>query len=325
MLIPIREALGKNPAYPLIDMLVLSHSSLSTFRSCTRKFEFRQMYGTPSGKEEKYAGDVGNAIHRGFETWLMTGNEKKAVIAFGLAFPYAEEYLKSGNAARSMEAAYSTLMQLVRSEKLREFEVAQINTKMGLKYAVEVPFAIRIVGAPLPIPVYYVGFIDCVLYNHIYDRYIATDLKTTRVNSLDPSALYEFDEQTVPYGIILEHALGKPVDEFDTAYFHCYIDLLESKFNNYTYTKTREHVQDWYRGVCDDITRMAKYYNDAWWPRAISGNTCMAFNSVCFHKDYCTYREPEQIGRMIGGEVRKTLFSTGDVPWIEAELNFLGG
>lgn len=325
VLLPMDLAIAKSTSYPLVDMLVLSYSSLSTFRSCARKFEFRQLYGTPPKGDDNYAGDVGKAIHNGFGQWLVTGNERKAVVAFGRSFPYDEEFLKPGNGARSMEAAYSTLMQLIRSDKLRQYEVAQINTKMGLQYAVEVPFAIRIVGAPIPIPVYYVGFIDCVLYDHIHDSYIATDLKTTRQHFQDPSALYEFDEQTVPYGIILEHALGKPIDEFETMYFHCFIDLLESTFNTYPYTKTREHVHDWYRGLCDDIARMGKYYEGAWWPRAIKGDTCMSYNKVCFHKDYCTYRDPAQITRMIGGEVRKNLFSTGEEPWIVAELQYLGG
>jgi len=324
-LIPIRQAIetARNPMYPAMEMLVLSHSSLGVFDSCERKMEFRQFFGTPLVKEDSYPGDVGNAIHRGFGEWLITEDEDKAIMAYALKFPFAQEFSKPSNSQRSFEAGVSTLLALTNHGFLRQHQIVKINTlDKGVQYGVEVPFAFHITGAPFPFPVYFVGFIDCVLYNHITGRFIVTDLKTTRMNMDDPTALYQYDQQTIPYGVILEHLLNKPIREFETAYLHCYIDLLEPKVRLLEYTKSEQDLLDWKLSLFNKIDRMAHSYKTGMFMRASHGTTCMSYNRACYFHDVCMHREHRVLQMIVGGEPRKELFSTGEKPWVIAELPY---
>lgn len=311
--------------YP-IKQLVLSHSTRSSGRSCMRKLEFAKMYGDSKLlRDESFAGTVGNCLHDGFQEFLINRNETMAHIAMMRRFPYDLEYQESANSSRSLEACYATLAAMVRSPVVEKYELVHIKDAKGIiRPAVEVPFAFRLLNTPMEIPVWFVGFIDAILYNPLADTYIVDDIKTTRQYITDMSARYEFDEQTVPYGIVLEHILGRSIDQFDVSYLSVFIDLMEPKVSLIPFTKTREHINDWMRGLADDVQRIAKYHAQGWFPRATNGDTCMAFKRPCHFIEYCSYREPEMIQRMIGGVPREGLFHDDQEPWIVADLD-LGG
>lgn len=325
-LLPIRHSIqiARNPNFNL-DMLVLSHSTRSAFRSCARKLEFRQFYGeSPYMKEDNYAGSVGTALHRGLAAWLETGDETKAITAFLLAFPYHLEYI-GYNSQRSLEACYNTLMALMESNQLRPYDIAKIRLKTGEeKFCIEVPFALEITGTPLPFPVWFVGFLDEILYNEIEDRYVVVDLKTTRQKFDDLGSKYTFDEQCIPYAIVLEHALGRQIDELEVSYLSAYIDLMKPNVEMFPFKKTKDDVHDWHRGLCDDIARIAKYYRDGWFPRATNGDTCISWNRKCQFMDECSYRNADTLKKIIQGTIRTNLFSTGEIPWITASLAYVG-
>ena len=310
----------------VIDMLVLSHSSRESFRSCARKLEFRQFYGyNLSREEDNFAGSVGNALHRGLATWLTTYDETKALWSVLHSFPYDQEYLQAYNADRSLEACVATMEALIHSGLLLSYEIAKIKLADGrIVDCVEVPFAIQITGTPLSIPVCFVGVIDCILYDRVHDRYVVVDLKTTRQRLNDMAVRFEFDEQVIPYAIVLEHALGREIEELDISYFSVFIDLLKPQPQMFPVKKTGIFIQDWHRGLCDDIERIAKYYNMAWFPRATGGNTCLSYNKRCFWYDECHYRDHETIKSIIQGEPRKMLFRDGQEPWITTSLPYIG-
>lgn len=315
--------------YPIV-MLVLSHSSRESFRSCARKLEFRQFYGESQAREEdNFAGNVGNALHRGLAAWLTTYSETKAMMAMLQSFPYDEEYLKSYNSDRSVEACVATMDHLLQSGLLLSYEIAQIKLADGrIVPCIEVPFAIRITGAPLAIPVWFVGFIDCILYDRMHDRYVVVDLKTTRWKLNDMFVKFQWDEQVIPYGIVLEHALGRSIEELDVSYFSVFIDLQKPTSEMFPVKKTQQDIHDWHLGLCDDIERIAKYYNGAWWPRATGGSTCLSYNRKCQYFGECQYREPSVIRGILQGEPRRTLFrpqKDGKViePWITTSLSFI--
>jgi hypothetical protein len=157
----------------------------------------------------------------------------------------------------------------------------------------------------------------------VEDRYLVTDIKTTRKNIMDYSARGEFDEQTVPYGIVLEHLLGKEINEFKVSYLSAYIDLLEPKISMYPFTKGEEDIFDWHRGLCEDVDRMARYYTTKWWPRATNGEICFSFNKACWFLEYCSNRDPEIADSMIGGKLQKSLFHDGQEPWVVAQIPYL--
>jgi hypothetical protein len=310
--------------YP-VERIVLSHSSRSSLRRCSRIFEFSKLYGDSEEKEEAFAAEVGKALHAGSQEYFISKDEKKAVMKFLLSYPHELEFTKAENHYnRSLEACYATLMELLRSPIFDRYELVYINTRFDdRRPAIEVPFAIEITNSPFAIPVWFVGFIDAILYDRVNDNYLVTDIKTTRVRLTDYSMRYEFDEQTVPYGIILEHILGRKIEEFRVSYLSAFIDLTEPKVTMYPFIKTQAHIDDWYRGLCDDITRISKYYREEFFPRATSGDTCLSFNRACYFADYCTHRDPRIITRLLKNNLREELFHDGQQAWVEAKLEYV--
>lgn len=310
--------------YPLKN-LTLSHSSRSSFRRCARLLEFGKFYGDSNEREEAFAAECGTALHIGFQNYLINRNESQAVFAFILAYPHHLEFARPENHYnRSLEACYATLMELLRSPILDRYELVYIKTKFGdTKPGIEVPFAIEITNSPFPLPVWFIGFIDAILYDKHNDVYLVDDIKTTRIKITDYSARYEFDEQTVPYAIILEHILGKPITELQVSYLSAYIDLVDAKVSMYNFIKTQDHIQDWYRGLCEDIGRISNYYKKEWFPRTTNGETCFSWNRPCYFNDYCSHRDPVAIQSMMGGVVRERLFHDGKEPWIVAKLEWI--
>lgn len=310
-------------SYPLKN-LTLSHSSRSSFRRCARLLEFGKFYGDSSEREEAFAAECGTALHVGFQNYLIYREENRAVFAFLLAYPHHLEFMRPENHYnRSLEACYATLMELLRSPILDQYELVYINTRFGdTRPAIEVPFAIELTNSPIDLPTYFIGFIDAILFDKYSGTYLVDDIKTTRVRITDYSARYEFDEQTVPYAIILEHILNQPINELRVSYLSAYIDLTEAKVSMYNFTKTQDHIQDWYRGLCEDIGRIAKYYKKEWFPRATNGDTCFSYNRACYFNDYCSSRDPKIITRMLNNKVREGLFPENKEPWIMAQLEW---
>lgn len=307
-----------------IEQIVLSHSARSTRKNCDRKFEFRYMFGEAPTRDNDYAADCGKALHAGYQSYLKHQDVSKAVWDFMITFPVETEFARPNQAQRSMEACYSTLQAMIHSKFNNQYELVQILVDGKPQFAIEVPFAIEITGAPFEKPIWYVGFIDAILYDRYSDTYIVVDIKTTRQYLSDYSARYEFDEQCVPYGIVLENLLGKKIEQFDVAYLSAYIDLLEPVVNMYTYTKTRDHLVDWHRGLCEDVSSIIKHVQRGWFPRATNGEACISFNRKCQHTDYCSYRNIEALKHLLEGTPRKTLFEDKNVkPWATLELPFL--
>lgn len=310
--------------YP-VDKLVLSHSTRSSFRRCARLLEFNKLFGDSNEREDSYAASCGSAMHAGFQDYLINKDEDQAIMKFMEVFPFNLEYGKPENQNRSLEACYITLMGMINSTVLDEYELIHIKTQLPgnpVLPAIEVPFAIEIVNSPMPIPVWFVGFIDVILYGKYKQNYLVNDIKTTRINIVDYSVRYEFDEQTVPYGLILEHILARKIAEFDVSYLSAYIDLMDSKSTMYPFTKSEEHINDWYRGLCDDIGRISGYYKKQWFPRATNGDTCFSYNKPCWFANECSNRDPAITAKLVGGNIRKGLFHDNKVPWVTVKLEW---
>lgn len=309
--------------YP-IKRLVLSHSSRSTYKRCERQFEFSKMYGDPVRKQEAFAAGVGKALHAGTQEFLSSGDENKACMALLTNFPYETEFEKYDNVGRGLEACFASLMNMISAVGDR-YELVHIKTQLPgnpVKPAIEVPFAFEIVNAPLPIPVYFVGFIDAILKDKVEKTILVNDIKTHRLAADDLSPRYQFDEQTVPYGIVLEHILGRKITEFDVSYLSAYIDLLNPKSQFLPFTKTEESTHDWYKGLCEDIARIGRSYRETWFRRSTDGSVCYSFNKPCWFANECSIRDPAIISRILDTNIRETLFHDDQLPWITAKLEF---
>lgn len=311
--------------YPA-NKLVLSHSTRSSFRRCCRLLEFNKLFGDGERDDEMFAAEVGKALHAGFQHYMIHKDESNAVFEMMVNYPHHLEHIKPENHYnRSLEACYFTLMTMIAQNSLDNLELVHVKTQLPgnpIMPGVEVPFAFEIIGAPLPIPVWFVGFMDMILYDKYKDRYLVSDIKTHRINASDMSAKYQFDEQTVPYGIILEHILGREIEEFDVNYNSVYIDMTDAKASPYEFTKTKENVDDWYRGLCEDIGRIGKYYENQWFPRATNGDTCFSWNKPCWFFNECSNRDPAISARLVGGANRPGLFHDDQLPWVTVKLEW---
>lgn len=318
--------------YPLRH-LILSHSTTSSYRSCARKLEFRKFFGTKQveldewgNPVDNHAADCGKCLHTGFQDYLVNLDEERAIYRMALEYPMRSEPMQP-NDYRSLEACYATLMTMIRSPVVGRYELIQIAVKdkngvVTNRPAVEVPYVIEFTNVPLSIPVYHVGLIDAIFYDRVDDCYIVVDIKTHRDNTTDLSLRYEFDEQTIPYGLILEHILGHKIEEFTVAYMSCFVDITEAKVGMYKFNKSKEHIKDWFIGQCVDIKHIAWYMENQWFPRATNGSTCMAFRKRCGHAEVCTYRDPNTLSRIIEGNPRETFFHDGKEPWITVQIPF---
>lgn len=311
-----------------IKSLAISHSSRSMGRSCWRKFEMRKFY-LHEGRDKTFAADVGTCLHTGYQTWLKTHDQDEAVIDMMLDYPVEDFFDDTKNRDRTIEACYATLMNMIAVDQMKNYELATIKALDGKEYpAIEVPFEIELVDFKLDndVPVSYTGWIDAILYDRSRDMYMVVDVKTHRQNYDDLTAKYEYDEQCLPYGLVLENILGRPVGEFEVYYFSCYIDLLKPKAQFYPFIKTRDMIFDWAQGLYYDLRQLRQFYETGWFPRATSGDTCFAYGRPCQFFNECVYRDHEVLKQIVtekNSKVAPAENRRGEWnPWIKIPLKF---
>jgi len=309
--------------------LQLSHSSRSI--SCDRKFEFRKLY--PRGHSwESLPGEVGHCLHEAYQVYAITGDIEAALIALMLRYPI---HLNDDPAnGRSLEACYATFMAMRDNIKLQEYQIATINCIDGVERpAVEVPFKINITDTYLDqdnkqIPISYIGFIDIILFHILTNEYMTMDIKSTRDwaanedhNSLLPK--FTFDEQVLPYGLVLEHMLGRIIKGYKVNYLSCFIDIQKPNIVNYPFDKTQLDIQDFLIGLKLDISR----YQQSWkakWFRRTKGSCLDRYGKQCEYFKHCHIRNKKTILNMVFNKDMKLVERVHE-PWIEFNLDLNAG
>lgn len=285
--------------------LFISHSSQKLLHSCARKFEFRKMFNHPK-RQSSLKAELGKALHRGFQDYLIHKDEEKATFEYMLAYPM--HLCDNDNDSSSIQSGYATLQSIIHAVPLQEYEVAEIKCIDGItRPAIEVPFEIILEGYSLSeeenYTVSYTGYIDAILFNKREGTYVVVDVKTTQWKLPDFTPLYQFSEQCVPYGLVLEYMKGTPIDNFQIKYLSCQIDILNPNIQMYPFDKDKTDIEDWFRGLIIDLNLIKMYRSMSWYPRTGGGNTCIAFNRKCEFFDICLARDPDIIRQMIEGEI----------------------
>lgn len=306
-----------------LDHLRLSYSSIATFRSCARKLEFKKFYPL-TARDESVDTGVGHALHAGYQNYLIHRDRDQAIFAMMLDYPI---HLNSNPThVKSVEACYPTLNAMMDTGAFTEYEIATVKCLDGeTRPAIEVPFQIDLTGFNLanndftdtPIPVIYVGFIDAILYDKIRDEYIVIDIKSTRWHLNDMTAVYHFDEQCIPYAIVLERILGHALNSLTVKYMSVFVDITKPKVTSYEFIKNKTDVEDWARGLLVDLQTIKMYYNMQWFKR--NSNGCVAFNRVCQFFEVCNLRDQETITEYLTlgqPEIKEMPFE----PWIKLEM-----
>lgn len=300
-----------------LTQLRLSHSSRRTFHSCARKLEFRKFHPSMS-RDESLDGEVGHALHEGYQHYLIHKDRDAAMFAMLQRYPV---HLNSNPSnSKSVEACYPTLNSMIDSGAFLEYEIAEIKCLDGeVRKAIEVPFQIDITGFDLGngISVIYVGYVDAILYDKILDEYLVIDIKTTRWNLDDFTPVYHFDEQCIPYAIVLERILGRSLDNLTVKYISVYIDIEKPKVTPYEFRKTRADIEDWARGLLVDLQLIKMYYQMGWFKR--NSNACVTFGKVCPHFSLCNTRDSNAIDKYLtlGQE---PYVEEAIIPWIKLDM-----
>lgn len=221
-----------------INSLRLSESSRNVLRSCPRKLEFRKFY-MHSRRDESLPAGAGTALHAAYQNWLVHKDFELACWQLLLHYPFKFEHNPMKD--RSVQACYATLKAMTEFSQYGQYELAYINVNGENRPGIEVPFQINIANFSLDdsrfVPVTYVGFIDVVFYDIITGDFVVLDIKTHRNNMDDITAVYKFQDQCLPYAMVLERALNHPIDMLDVRYMSCYIDTLEPQIRDYSFIK----------------------------------------------------------------------------------------
>lgn len=311
---------NKHNNFPALKELRLSYSSLTTYETCARKLEFKKFYSIP-GENVSLAGEVGHALHDGWQDYIIHGDREHAIGAMMLSYPIHLNDDPSHD--RSLEACYATLNAMIDSTQLLEYEVAEIHCLDGqIRKGVEVPFRIDIKNFSLSddeyIPVYFVGFIDLILRHRIDGTFTTTDIKTHRLKPHDLTAKYMYDDQCIPYGLVLERALGQEIESFFTRYYSVYVDIQKPHCKLYKFPKNKNDIHDWARGFYIHLQNIKTYYQLGWFPR--NGNSCMSWNRPCEFFDTCNSRDPGVIEMEIASKFKNPYQDRYTEPWIHVEL-----
>ena len=308
-----------------LDKLELSHSSRMLGGSCWRKLEFRKFYNS-SRFEESMATGSGTALHAGIQNYVVSKDKDEAIFEMMMAYPI--QFQKSPMDARSIETAYGTQMKAMESDKLGEWEVAMVEHPTdGLIPAVEIPFCLRIAELPWyedgkPIQIDFIGYIDLIMYNKLEDQYAVWDIKTTTKDAA-VSDMFKFDEQCLPYGLVLQALLGLDYTRgFEVGYWTQYMHILEGREQLYTAIKDGTDVQEWLTGYMIDLYAIRQFYQMGWFPRRSSG--CSQWNRNCSYMDFCESRDANTIENMIAADNVNYKKSDRAEPWIVVDLQVEG-
>lgn len=302
----IDEVKNYSARYPL-EELRLSHSTMQTYQSCPRKFEFSKLYNNPK-YEESTATRCGTALHEGFQTYLIERNVDSAIWKMMLAYPW--EHGISPMKDRSAESCYATLIEMIDKFDANRYELAYIQDSNGNNIpCVEVPFRIDFKGHRLLVkdaqgniakecPVYYVGYMDLVVYDKELGEFLVIDIKTTTDKSEDQSAKFAFSNQCTPYSLVIDKILGLPKGSLKVGYFVAGISSSEPKAQMFTFYKSEDDLKDWAVDMEVSLMNIETNTANAYFPRC-GGASCVAYGRRCKYFDLCHSRDNDYIMRSL--------------------------
>ena len=310
--------------FPEFDVLEVSHSSRGSLSSCPRKLEFRKMYAS-SRRDETQATGSGKAMHEAFQSWIVDKDVDKGL--WQLISNYPIQYQKTPMDANSLEGCIGTYLHSVKSDLFNEWEIAYVVKPDGEKVpAVEVPFNLRMqvdfFNTGRLVWVNYIGYIDLVMYNRIEDRYAVWDIKTTTKDG-DFVTQFNFDEQCLPYGLVLQKLLGLDYARgYEVGYWVTKLHAVEPYEKLLTFTKDGAGVAEWLRGYLLDIYMLQTYHKLGFFPR--HGGNCSSWNRRCQFFDLCDSRDYNYLETMIGMENAELEGSDRPEPWVVIDLEVAG-
>jgi len=300
--------------YPL-DVLEISHSTLNTYQSCPRKLEFSKFYGY-NVYGESLASSGGLAIHEAVGVYLATKSKQKAI--FKLLTDYPIHLCTNPLWDWSLESTYAALLSIISFlDSKPELELATIQGKP----AIEVPFLINIDhGLADFLRVVYRGYIDFVFFDRIHNNYFVIDLKNSARKIKDFTPVFQYDNQCVPYGLVLQRALDKQINSLQVNYLIQPVSLTPKQPQWLEFEKTKLDIEEWAQDLLMDLNNIKIYYQTQWFPRRSNG--CFAYNRQCKFYNLCGARNIHTIKTMLLGMQKPEIRPFN--PWITLDLELRG-
>lgn len=283
----IDKATGK----PIVE---LSHSGLSTFNSCPKKFAFRKMIvNFNEERESPVAAAVGTAMHEGLQEFMRSRSMDKALEALVLHHPIE---IGTANAAQySVEATLLTFKHVLEESPLADYDLAYFRKGDVTIPGTEVAFLVIIELEHL---IFHVrGFIDLVLQELNGSSFFAVDIKTTTAQSADKmEAKYKWDWQLTSYGIPLNALLGdRP--KFRTGILGVIQSDRDPDFRFPNYVRDSSDSDEYIYYLIDSCKRIQTYYMANQFPRG--PNSCIAYNRICPYHTLCSANTLEKMQMLV--------------------------
>ena len=253
----------------------LSHSTLEIFQTCERKFQIERLLQTDTVRDQSADLSLGTAYGVGAASYLVHRDPVKALYDTWLAYwPEIETEKKSvPHVIQCMIKTFPVLDNI-----MQDYEVLTIHGKP----AVELSFRIN-----LSPEYYYVGYIDFVLQNKYDKTCVVYDAKSTGLNLLDLSPLYQNSAQVLGYSIALDAMLGESLSHYSLGYL---VAQLGKDYNirvqNMVFQKTLLDRLNWLITLGTDLRRLEEYASLGFYPRRGSG--CVKYGKACKHFGVCT-------------------------------------
>lgn len=261
----------------------LSDSTIMSFDSCPRKFEFAKLFRT-ARDDMSIAGELGNALHRAFQLWQVQGDRDRAILELCIYYPW--HLCSNRHDPKGLPAAIETLEAMM--DRLDDdYELAYIEVDGEARPAIEVPFELVIEGIEFApgVPFVYRGYIDSVLYALREQIYVVDDVKTTSMSIKDSTPKYAFRDQCVPYQIAISAVTDQDITNLKVRYFEAKVDILEPRIRKLDFYKSADDVLEFMRKLAWTCQQIKTWGETMSFPR--HGQSCVAFNKPCKFFEIC--------------------------------------
>lgn len=252
----------------------LSYSTLEEFNRCERYFQLRKLLATDDTRDESADLSFGTAYGVGIAEYMLHQNKNVAIYKAWLAYwPELETDKKNvWLMIHALEASFPMADKL-----LIDYELLVIKDKP----AMELSFRINLTPE-----YYYVGYIDFVMRNRWDGTCVVWDAKTTGLQLLDLSPLYQNSLQGLGYSIALDAIVGEEQAHYAVGYFVA--QLLKDakvKVQPLVFKKTLLDRLNWLMTLGGDLSRLEQAAQLNFYPRRGSG--CLKHNRPCKHFGVC--------------------------------------
>jgi len=245
------------------------------FDRCERLFQLEKLLVTDSVRDESADLSLGTAFGVGVADYLVDQNPEQALYRAWLAYwPEIETEKKSiPHLTALLNKSFPYLDTM-----LRDYEVLHFNGKP----AVELSFRVNINSH-----YYYVGYMDVVLRNRYDGTAVVVDAKSTALQLLDLSPIYQNSGQGLSYSIVLDRIMGEKLSNYAVGYFVGQLGKdFKIEIKPLIFSKTLLDRLNWFIQLGMDIKRLEFAEEMGFYPRR--GGACLKYNRPCKHFGVCT-------------------------------------